>query len=199
MVFHKSLSDIKCSLFSRTLQHFLADLNVAMCIIIIIGSSHGFPWPSLTIRFYRLALLVDLPGFILYRYKVFVSRPNLLIHLKESIGVHFLLVHPYFSRNIPNVLFVWHEWFSKWVVGDRTAAFLWDIASSFCSICSVLVELMSSFFSIRFVSFHVVHPYWSIDATTDWKKFCFNLSDLLAQNKIGVISTFIFYTFILIL
>ena len=58
----------------------------------------------------------------------------MLIHVKESIGVHCLLVHPYFSENIPNVLFVWHEWFSKWVVGDRTAAFLWDIASRFCSI-----------------------------------------------------------------
>ena len=35
---------------------------------------------------------------------------------------------------------------------------------------------MSSFFSIRFVSIHVVHPYSSTDTTADWKKLCFILS-----------------------
>ena len=34
-----------------------------------------------------------------------------------------------------------------------------------------------SFFSIRFVSVYVVHPYSSIDKTAAWKKFRFNLSD----------------------
>ena len=36
---------------------------------------------------------------------------------------------------------------------------------------SILVP--SSFFSIRFVSVHVVHPYSSIDTTTAWKKLRF--------------------------
>ncbi len=35
---------------------------------------------------------------------------------------------------------------------------------------------MSSFFSICFVSIHVVHPYSSIDTTTAWKKLRFILS-----------------------
>ena len=34
----------------------------------------------------------------------------------------------------------------------------------------------SSFFSSRFVSVHVVHPYSSIDVTAAWKKLCFILS-----------------------
>ena len=34
---------------------------------------------------------------------------------------------------------------------------------------SILVELPSSFFSIRLVSVHVVHPYISIDTTAAWK------------------------------
>ena len=42
---------------------------------------------------------------------------------------------------------------------------------------SILVQLSSSFFSIRFVSFHVVHPYSSKDTTATWEEFCFILSD----------------------
>ena len=38
---------------------------------------------------------------------------------------------------------------------------------------SILVLLPSSFFSIRFVSVHLVHPYSSIDTTAAWKKVRF--------------------------
>ena len=41
---------------------------------------------------------------------------------------------------------------------------------------SILVQLPSSFFSIRLVSVHVVHPYSNIDTTAAWKKLCFILS-----------------------
>ena len=41
---------------------------------------------------------------------------------------------------------------------------------------SILVYLPSSFFSIRLVSVHVVHPYSSIDTTAAWKKLHFILS-----------------------
>ena len=40
---------------------------------------------------------------------------------------------------------------------------------------SILVQFPSSFFSIRFVSVHVVHPYSSMDMTTPWKKSRFIL------------------------
>ena len=36
---------------------------------------------------------------------------------------------------------------------------------------SILVQLPLSFFSIRLVSVHVVHPYCSIDTTDAWKKY----------------------------
>ena len=42
---------------------------------------------------------------------------------------------------------------------------------------SILVQFLSSFFSIRLVSIHVVHPYSRINTTTVWKKLCFILSD----------------------
>ena len=51
---------------------------------------------------------------------------------------------------------------------------LWRVAARTCSI--LLATLKSSFFSSRFVSVQVVHPYSSIDTTTAWKKLCFILS-----------------------
>ena len=42
--------------------------------------------------------------------------------------------------------------------------------------CSVLVKLPSSFFSVRLVSIHVVHPYSSIDMTVASIKLRFILS-----------------------
>ena len=42
---------------------------------------------------------------------------------------------------------------------------------------SILVQFLSSFFSIRLVSVHVVHPYSRIDTNTAWKKLRFIFSD----------------------
>ena len=38
--------------------------------------------------------------------------------------------------------------------------------------CSILVQFLSSFFSIHFVGINVMHPYRRIDMTTVWKKYC---------------------------
>ena len=38
--------------------------------------------------------------------------------------------------------------------------------------CNILVQLLSSFFSICLVSVHVVYPYSTIDMTAAWKKNC---------------------------
>ena len=42
---------------------------------------------------------------------------------------------------------------------------------------SIFVQFLSSFFSMFFVSVQVVHSYSSTDMATDWKKFCFILSE----------------------
>ena len=42
---------------------------------------------------------------------------------------------------------------------------------------SILVEFPSSFFSLRLVSVHVMHPYSSTDTIATWKKLHFILSD----------------------
>ena len=43
---------------------------------------------------------------------------------------------------------------------------------------SILVQLPSSFFSMRLVSVYVVRPYNSMDTTVAWKKLRFILSDM---------------------
>ena len=54
---------------------------------------------------------------------------------------------------------------------------------------TILVQLPSSFFPIRLVSVHVVHPYSSIDTTAAWKKLRFILSvrsDLHMTNSLSI-------------
>ena len=81
--------------------------------------------------------------------------------MKGSTGV-YLHVRPYFSSSVPYVWIVF-------VMGDR-----WPHSNSvvgccfkdlFDIACCIHALLPSSFFSIRLVSVHVVHPYTSIDTT----------------------------------
>ena len=44
---------------------------------------------------------------------------------------------------------------------------------SFSMAYSIFMKFPSSFFFIRLVGIHVVHPYGRIDTTTTWKKLCF--------------------------
>ena len=58
----------------------------------------------------------------------------------------------------------------------------------FNTICNILVQLPSSFFSIRFVNVHMVHPYSRIDTTAAWKKLCFILLDRFDFHMINNLS-----------
>ena len=63
------------------------------------------------------------------------------------------------------------------------------LQDSFNIACSILVQMLSSFLSIRLISFHVVHPYSSIDTTTAWKKLRFILSvrpDFHTTNSLSI-------------
>ena len=59
---------------------------------------------------------------------------------------------------------------------------------------SILVLLLSSFFSIHLVSVHVVHPYSSINTNSAWKKLHFILSVrsdfYIADNLLIAVHTF---------
>ena len=53
---------------------------------------------------------------------------------------------------------------------------------------SILLQFLSSFFSLRLVGIHVVHPYSRIDMTTAWKKLRFILSDKFDFHMIDNLS-----------
>ena len=69
-------------------------------------------------------------------------------------------------------------WFVGCEVGGHTTAVLKGCCfqDSFKTACSILVQFPSSFFSLHFVSIHVVHPYSSTDTPKAWKKSHFILS-----------------------
>ena len=100
------------------------------------------------------------------------------------------------------MLFILFGWFSRWVVGgpysccfvDYCFQHLFNIARS------ILVQFLSSFFSICLVSIHVVHPYSRIDTTAAWKKLHFILLDKSDFHMIDnlLIAVHIFTSHILI-
>ena len=88
-----------------------------------------------------------------------------------------LLSSPLFLRQCPTCLVLWmvFEMGGRWpyscCFAGCSSQDLFNIARS------ILVQLPSSFFSIRLVSVQVVHPYSSMDTTAAWKKLRFTLSD----------------------
>ena len=84
-----------------------------LCRFIIIMSrhQHGYPWPFLATLLDCPLLLAALQGYILYRHRASVCMFQLvilplLVHVKESTGVHHLWVLTNFSSSVPHVWFV---------------------------------------------------------------------------------------------
>ena len=96
-----------------------------------------------------------------------------MVHRKISLIISFLLL-----LQCPTCL-IRHIWIvlvmrGKWPYSCCcTGCCFQDL---FYIVHNILVQLPSSFSSLHFVRVHVGHPYSSIDTTTAWKKFCFNLS-----------------------
>ena len=141
---------------------------------------HGYPWLCLATPPYRLLLLVGLHGYIPYRHKVAVCRIEVVVltlldHVK---GVHrstllmslSLLLQHCRACLVSKILIVF-------VMDGRcpySCCFVECCLQELLNIArSILMLLASSFFSIRLVSVHVVHPYSSIDTTSAWKKLRF--------------------------
>ena len=92
------------------------------------------PHPSLSLiassRFLRLhpVLAQSCCRYVLAVCPIF-AHPCEGVHRSTS-----LMSSSYFSTSIPHVWFILFGWFSWWVVGGRTAAVLWSVASRTCSI-----------------------------------------------------------------
>ena len=101
------------------------------------------------------------------------ARPNVRVHRSTSLMSSSLLL-----QQCPACL-VRLTWI-VFVVGGRRP-YSWCLVGCCCQDLfniarSILVQLPSSFFSSRFVSVLVVHPYISIDSIAAWKKLRFILS-----------------------
>ena len=101
------------------------------------------------------------------------ARPCVGIHKSTSLMSSSLLLQqcPACLVRLTWIVFViGGRWPYSWCLVGCCCQDLFRIARS------ILVQLPSSFFSSRFVSVHVVHPYSSIDVTAAWKKLRFILS-----------------------
>ena len=101
------------------------------------------------------------------------ARPCVGVHKSTSLMSSSLLLQqcPACLIRLTWIVFViGGRWPYSWCLVGCYRHDLFKIARS------ILVYLPSSFFSSRFVSVHVVHPYSSIDVTAAWKKLRFILS-----------------------
>ena len=144
-------------------------------IIIMSRCQHRSPWHSLTTRLYRPSLPGSLQGYILNRHRTAVTfaRPYKGVHRSTSLmsSSLFLQQCPAFLVRLTWIVFMMG---GRWL---NSLCFVGCcLQDSFSTARSILVYLLSSFFSIRLVIVHVVHPYNSIDMTPAWKKLRFILS-----------------------
>ena len=141
---------------------------------------HRYPWSSLATPPYRPLLPAGLQDYLPYRHRAAVCRFELvvlplLVHMKGSTDAHPLWSRPYFSSSVLVrlilIVFLMGGWwpYSCCFVGCC-------FQDSFNIVRSILVLLLSSFFSIALLSVHVVHPHSSIETTAAWKKLPFIFS-----------------------
>ena len=85
-----------------------------------------------------------------------------------------------------NHRFVSHEWFMRWEASGYTAPVLFGVASRVCSTQYATSLCIShlAFFSMRFLSVHVVHRYCSMDTATAWKKNVHLIGYCRSKNEI---------------
>ena len=138
-----------------------------------------FPWLSLAICTYHPLFQAGLLDYILCPNRAVVGKFLLVshhshVHVKGSIGKHHLWVHHCFSSNVPSFVHL------IWIVLEIGGWWPYNCCFAGCCFqdlfniaCSILVQFLSSFFSIHLARIHVVHPYSRNDITTAWKKLHF--------------------------
>ena len=137
---------------------------------------HGYPWHSLATYPYRSSPLTGLPvsshscWMYVWAGRPAFARPYVGVHRSTSLMSSSLLLQqcPACLVCLTWIVFViGGRWLYSWCLVWCCRQDLFNIARNI---------LVSSFFSSRFVSVQVVHPYSSIDTTAAWKKLRFILS-----------------------
>ena len=165
-------------------QGFNSDWDEVTNRITIIVSCYqpGFPWLFLIICFYHPLPLGGLQDYILCLYRAIIDKfllvsQHIHIHEKGSIGETSHSLFLLFQQCLVQLIWMALEMRSKCLYN---CCFVGRCFQDFLNIAySILVLLLSSFFSIILVSVHVVHPYSSIDTTATWKKLHYVLHPLI--------------------
>ena len=122
---------------------------------------------SLAICLYNLSLPAGLLDYILCPYravadKFYLVSQHLHVCVKEFTGECRLWVRPNFFICLVHLIWAVLEIGGWWPCSCFVGCCFQD---SFNIVHSILVEFLSSFFSICLVNVHVVHPYGSINTT----------------------------------
>ena len=126
------------------------------CCMYVRAGRPSFAWPYAGVYIY-----------------IYIYWPYVGVHRSTSLMCSSLPLQqcPACLARLTCIVFVMGgKWPYSWCLVGCCLQDLFNIA------LNILVQLPSSFFSSRFVSVHVVHPYSSIDTTAAWKKLRFILS-----------------------
>ena len=143
--------------------------------IIKLHYSHGFPWHSLGIYPYHPLLPTGLLDDILCLYKAVLGKFLLVsqhwhVHVRMSLLSSSLLLQQY-PACLVHLIWMVFKMGGRW---PYNSCFVVCVLQDLFSIThSIFVQFLSSFFSICFVSVHVVHPYSRMDTNPAWKKLYF--------------------------
>ena len=146
-----------------------------LCIIITKSHwQHRFPWLLFSIFHYHPSLHVSPVSYILRPHRADIrfccwptlARPCIGVHKRTLLMSSSLLLLQCPPCRFTQIVF---EMGSEW---PYSCCFVGRVASRIC-LREFVIFLCSSrqvFFSIHFVSVHIVHSYSSTDTATAWKK-----------------------------
>ena len=165
-------------------MHFLDSLSLSRhSSLSSIASGRFYRLHPVSVQSYSRLVLVGRPT---------LARPFIGVQKKSSfMSSSLLLQHcpTNLARLIRMVLEMRGFWLYSW---NFCGCYFLDL---FNITCSILVQFPSSFFLIRFVSVHVVHPQCTSNTTATWK-----LRFILSERQLGYWGTYscslkILYTF----
>ena len=114
-----------------------------------------------------------------------MACPGEWVNTRASLMSSSLLLQLY-STCLVNLIWMVLEMEGRWLyICCFVGCYFQDL---FNIACNILMHFPSSFFSICFVSVHMVHPYNRINTNAAWKKFCFILSVRLGFHVINRLS-----------
>ena len=173
---------------------FLFVYIIIIIIIIMSAASTDIPDPlspllPIVHRFWQVSWLHPVSSHSCCMYvragRPAFARPYVGVHRSTSLMSSSLLLQkcPACLVRLTLIVFAMRgRWPYSWCFVRCCLQDLFNIARS------ILVQLPSSFFSSRFVSVQVVHPYISMDTTAAWKKLRFILSVMSDFHMIDSLS-----------